>query len=59
MKTIRTIGDVELSQVAEEVPQFEDCTDLIKHMWNIMFHGRGIGLAANQVGVKTCDRYSD
>lgn len=51
MTTLKTFDDIELKQVAEEVPQFEDCMDLIKDMWNVMFQGRGVGLAANQVGV--------
>lgn len=40
-----------LSQIAEPVPEGEDVSALIDEMWAVMRAGRGIGLAANQVGV--------
>lgn len=44
-------GAEELKQVAIEVPHGEDVKPLIAEMWSIMRAHKGIGLAANQVGV--------
>jgi len=45
-------GDFEtLHQKAMEVERGEDVSDLISQMWKIMFKNKGVGLAANQVGV--------
>ena len=44
-------GADELSQVAEEVPIEEDVSELICDMYDTMYDNKGIGLAANQVGV--------
>jgi len=41
----------ELSSVAADVPAGEDVKPLIGAMFALMYAGKGIGLAANQVGV--------
>jgi peptide deformylase len=48
---IVTRGHEALHQVAEEVPHWEDVSELIHGMYQVMYDGGGIGLAANQVGV--------
>lgn len=42
--------DSELKTVCDEVPKNQDVRDLIERMGIAMTHGRGIGLAANQIG---------
>ncbi len=49
MRQLRYAGDPSLLSVAEEVS--DDVTELIDDMWVIMYHNKGIGLAANQIGV--------
>jgi len=44
-------GSPELSSVAEPVSMQEDVSNLIDGMMKTMIENRGIGLAANQVGV--------
>lgn len=48
---LQTRGAAVLHQVAEPVEKGEDMTPLLDRMWQVMVKERGIGLAANQVGV--------
>lgn len=48
---LRTKGFLTLKQIAEAVPEGEDVNDLVTQMFMVMRQHRGIGLAANQVGV--------
>lgn len=49
---IRKIGDPVLRQKTEEVTEFnQDLSNLIQEMTTAMREARGIGLAANQIGV--------
>lgn len=48
---ILTKGAPELEKVAKEVPYGEDVSGLCLNMINTMTKARGVGLAANQVGV--------
>lgn len=36
---------------AEEVPHGENVSGLVGEMFSVMYNGRGVGLAANQVGI--------
>lgn len=49
--TILTKGAPELHQIAEPVEKNEDVSELIDGMRALMYRARGIGLAANQIGV--------
>ncbi|MCP4342921.1 MAG: peptide deformylase [Desulfobulbaceae bacterium] len=49
MKKLRYNGSPALFSVAEEVS--EDVKELIADMWDVMYLHKGIGLAANQIGV--------
>lgn len=48
---LQTRGALVLHQVAEPVEKGEDMTPLLDRMWEIMVKQRGIGIAANQVGI--------
>lgn len=47
---LRRTGDVELKQIAEEVPEDMDVSELVTNMISTMNHYKGVGIAANQVG---------
>lgn len=48
---LQTRGAPVLHEVAEPVKPGEDVEPLLTRMWEVMIKERGIGLAANQVGV--------
>ena len=51
-RTIRTIGDDVLTKVCKEVKEVTPKTkELIDDMFETMYDARGVGLAANQVGM--------
>ena len=51
MLKIRKQGDSVLSLVAKDVALDDDVSSLLDDMWEAMYLNKGIGLAANQVGV--------
>ncbi len=48
---IKLKGSVELNQKALEVPHGEDVSEIVAGMFEAMRKGKGVGLAANQVGI--------
>ena len=44
------LTDKTLYEICEEVTHGEDVSDLVRGMVKIMYEGKGVGLAANQVG---------
>lgn len=52
LRTIRTEGDPVLNKVCKPVKEMTDRTrELIEDMFDTMYEGNGVGLAANQVGI--------
>jgi peptide deformylase len=51
LPSVRTGSASVLREHAEEIEQGEDVTELIASMYEVMCKERGIGLAANQIGV--------
>lgn len=52
LRTIRTEGDPVLNKVCKPVKEMTDRTrELIEDMFDTMYDGNGVGLAANQVGI--------
>lgn len=52
LRTIRTEGDPILNKVCKPVKEMTDRTrELIEDMFDTMYDGNGVGLAANQVGI--------
>lgn len=45
-------GQPVLKRIAAPIgPDFADLTDLIKNMWETMYHAEGVGIAAPQIGL--------